>query len=120
MALYDRRGSERRTVAPSSTAGLGAFIAEERREKSDRRRHPRRRTDMRTIAHYAHAIEAGETRLEVIVDGADGMRLVAMFQCGCVAIEPIGAGATSLRTEPCSAHAPVPVSVDRRRGPRHT
>lgn len=116
MTPFDRRASDRRSTPAPSTAALGAFLAQERREPDDRRRTPRRRADMHTIAHFAHAIKAGETRLEVIVDGgADGMRLVAMFQCGCVAIEPVGAGTRELRTEPCPAHSLPPIARERRR-----
>ena len=115
MTSFDRRASERRSTAAPATAALGAFLAQERRESDDRRRTPRRRADLRTIAHFAYSIGAGETRLEVIVDGADGMRLVAMFQCGCVAIEPIGVGPRTLRTEPCPAHFPPTVARERRR-----
>ena len=93
-------------------------MADERRERRDRREYPRRRNDMRTIAHYARRIGAGHTRLEVIVDGTEGLRLVAMFQCGCVAVEPVGSGPASVRTETCTEHAAPVVHVDRRRGNR--
>jgi len=73
---------------------------------------------MRTIAHYARRIGAGHTRLEVIVDGTDGLRLVAMFQCGCIAIEPVGTGPATVRTETCAEHTDPVVTVDRRRGSR--
>lgn len=79
---------------------------------------PRRRSDLRTIAHYARRIGAGHTRLEVIVDGTDGLRLVAMFKCGCTAVEPVGAGAATVRTDACAEHADPHVDVDRRRGER--
>jgi hypothetical protein len=118
MISSDRRATERRGIAPSNTISLGAVLADERREKRDRRDMPRRRTDLRTIAHYARRIEAGHTLLEVIVDGTDGLRLVAMFQCGCVAVEPVGAGPISVRAEPCTEHAEPPVTLDRRRGKR--
>jgi hypothetical protein len=118
MISSDRRATERRGIAQSSTISLGAVLAEERRDKRDRRNMPRRRTDLQTIAHYARRIEAGHTRLEVIVDGTDGLRLVAMFQCGCVAVEPVGAGPISVRTEPCTDHADPAVTLDRRRGKR--
>jgi len=115
MISYDRRTSDRRTIAPS-TVSLGAALVEERRERRDRRELPRRRADIRTIAHYARRIGAGHTRLEVIVDGTDGLRLVAMFQCGCVAVEPVGAGpAPGVRTETCADHADPEVVVERRR-----
>jgi hypothetical protein len=117
MTTFDRRASERRGLLPSA-ASLGAVLAQERRDRSDRRTQPRRRADLRTIAHYARRIEADKTRLEVIVDGTEGLRLVAMFQCGCVAYEPVGAGPTGVSAEPCSGHAPPPVIIDRRRGSR--
>ena len=103
---------------PSSAVSLGAALTEERRARSERRSQPRRRSDLRTIAHVARRIAAGHTRLEVIVDGNEGLRLVAMFQCGCVAVEPVGAGPTVVRTEPCAEHAEHAVTVDRRRGSR--
>lgn len=118
MYSTDRRTSERRGISPSTTISLGAALADERREPRDRREYPRRRTDVRTIAHYARRIGAGRTRLEVIVDGTDGLRLVAMFDCGCVGIEPIGAGPVTVRTETCGDHADPIVTVDRRRGSR--
>ena len=118
MISSDRRATERRGVAPFTTISLGAVLADERRERRDRREMPRRQSDLPTIAHYARRIEAGHTRLEVIVDGTDGMRLVAMFQCGCVAVEPVGAGPISVRTEPCTEHGEPPVTLDRRRGRR--
>jgi hypothetical protein len=118
MNPSDRRASERRGIAPSTTISLGAVLAEERRERRDRREAPRRRADLRTIAHYARRIEAGHTRLEVIVDGTEGLRLVAMFGCGCVAVEPVGAGPVSVRAEPCTEHAEPPVTLDRRHSSR--
>jgi hypothetical protein len=118
MISSDRRARERRGIAPSNTISLGAVLADERRERRDRRELPRRRSDLRTIAHYARRIEAGHTRLEVIVDGTDGLRLVAMFQCGCVAVEPVGAGPVDVRVEACIEHAEPPVTLDRRRGTR--
>jgi hypothetical protein len=115
MISFDRRGSERRGIAPSITISLGAALADERRERRERREQPRRLSDLRTIADVARYIGAGQTRLEVIVDGNEGMRLVAMFQCGCVAVEPIGAGPASVRTEPCVEHGATEVTIDRRR-----
>lgn len=117
MLSYDRRSSDRRGIA-QSTVSLAAALAEERRERRDRRELPRRRADIRTIAHYARRIGAGHTRLEVIVDGTEGLRLVAMFGCGCVAVEPVGAGPATVRTETCVDHADPVVTVDRRRGGR--
>lgn len=118
MISFDRRSTERRGVSPSTTISLGAALADERRERRDRRENPRRRSDLRTIAHYARRIGAGHTRLEVIVDGTEGLRLVAMFQCGCTAVEPVGAGPASVRTEACAEHAEPVVAQERRRGSR--
>jgi hypothetical protein len=118
MTTFDRRASERRGLVPSSAINLGAALAEERRDRSDRRAQPRRSSDLHTIAHYARRIQAEKTRLEVIVDGTDGLRLVAMFQCGCVAFEPVGAGCAAVTAEPCIDHAPPAVTIDRRRGNR--
>lgn len=118
MISSDRRATERRGILPSTTINLGAVLADERRARNDRREAPRRVADIRTIAHFARHIGAGHTRLEVIVDGTDGLRLVAMFQCGCVAQEPVGAGPGTVRTEPCTEHTEPPVTLDRRRGNR--
>ena len=118
MISFERRASERRGITPSTSASLGAVLADERRDRRDRRELPRRRNDLQTIAHYARRIGAGHTRLEVIVDGTDGLRLVAMFKCGCSAVEPVGAGAATVRTDSCAAHANPPVALDRRRGSR--
>jgi hypothetical protein len=41
-----------------------------------------------------------------------------MFQCGCIAIEPVGVGPVTVRGEPCTDHAEPAVMVDRRRGRR--
>ena len=118
MISSDRRASERRGLAPSTTISLGAVLADERRARRDRRERARRVADIRTIAHYARRIGAGTTRLEVIVDGTEGLRLVAMLPCGCIAIEPVGAGPAGVRTEPCAEHAEAVVALDRRRGNR--
>lgn len=118
MTTFDRRSTERRAAALAGAISLGAALPVERRARRDRREQPRRSADLRTIAHFARHIRAGQTRLEVIVDGNDGLRLVAMFQCGCVGSEPIGAGSTSLRVEPCPSHASPPVTLERRRGSR--
>ncbi len=118
MTTFDRRATERRGLVPSTTINLGAALTEERRDRSERRAQPRRRSDIQTIAHYARRIEAEKTRLEVIVDGTDGLRLVAMFQCGCVAFEPVGAGSVGVSSEPCAHHAPPIILKDRRRGSR--
>ena len=115
MLTFDRRASDRRGISPSTTISLGAVLADERREASDRRRSLRRRNDVRTIAHFARRIDAGQTRLEVIVDSVEGLRLVAMFTCGCSAIEPVGAGEAPLRTVPCAQHAAPRIEHDRRR-----
>ena len=118
MTTSDRRASERRGLVPSTAINLGAALTEERRDRRDRREQPRRRTDLRTIAHYARRIEADKTRLEVIVDGTDDLRLVATFQCGCIAFEPVGAGPVGISSEPCAQHAPPIILTDRRRGSR--
>jgi hypothetical protein len=115
MISSDRRATERRGIAPSTSIGLGAVLADERRARRDRRDAPRRLSDVLTIAHYACRIGAGHTRLEVIVDGTDGLRLVAMFKCGCTAVEPVGAGSSIVRVEPCTDHTEPAVIPDRRR-----
>jgi len=107
----NRRGS-----AASTPVALGAALTIDRRAAADRRRNPRRRSDIWSIAQFAQRIAAGETRLEVIVDGTDGLRLVAVFACGCSATEPVGAGKPSVRLEVCTAHAEPPVARERRRG----
>ena len=61
MHSSDRRSSERRGISSSPAISLGAALADERREPRDRREHPRRRADMRTIAHYARRIGAART-----------------------------------------------------------
>jgi hypothetical protein len=103
---------------PSTALNLGAALTAERRDRNDRRDQPRRRSDLRTIAHYARRIEAEKTRLEVIVDGTEGLRLVAMFQCGCVAFEPVGSGNAGVSAEPCAEHSAPIILTDRRRGNR--
>lgn len=115
MTSSDRRASDRRGSASSNAVGLGTVLAEERHDRRDRREEPRRRADLSSIAHVARGINAGKTRLEIIVDGNAGMRLVAVFACGCSASEPIGNGDSSVRTEPCAAHVAPSVAIDRRR-----
>jgi hypothetical protein len=114
MTSSDRRASDRRGLAPSTTISLGAVLADERRGRRDRREQPRRRADLSSIAQVARRITAGQTRLEVIVDGTDGMRLEAMFACGCTASEPIGAGESLVRTTTCGEHLTPVVPIDRR------
>jgi hypothetical protein len=114
MISSDRRAADRRGRTPVSSISLGAVLAVERRARPDRREQPRRQADLRNIAQLARRINAGQTRLEVIVDGTEGMRLVAMFACGCRATEPIGAGTASVRAEWCGAHAAPAVTIDRR------
>jgi hypothetical protein len=104
----------RRNAAFATNAVLGNAMTIDRRANPERRQMARRRTDIRTIAQYARTIGAGETRLEVIVDGAEGMRLVAMFDCGCSATEPVGNGKPVVRTDPCSTHREPRVPRDRR------
>jgi hypothetical protein len=118
MISSDRRATERRGIAPSISISLGAVLADERRARSDRRDAPRRLSDVLTIAHYASRIGAGHARLEVIVDGTDGLRLVAMFKCGCTAVEPVGSGSSTVRVEPCTDHTEPVVAPDRRRNNR--
>jgi hypothetical protein len=116
MLANDRRSTDRRGSSHSANVALGTALTVDRRAASDRRRTPRRRADLVSIAQVAQRIAAGETRLEVIVDGTEGLRLVAVFACGCSAIEPVGAGKPSVRLEPCSAHGEPPVKRERRRG----
>ena len=116
MPAHDRRSEPRRGSSTASAVGLGSALATDRRASVDRRRVPRRRADLQSIAHFAQAVSAGETRLEVIVDGTDGLRLVALFACGCSAIEPVGAGMPSVRIEACPAHVEPVVARERRRG----
>lgn len=94
---------------------LGAVLAVERRERRDRREQPRRQSDFSSIAHVARRIDAGHTKLEVMIDAADGMRLVAEFACGCSASEPIGDGTSAVRIASCAQHAVTPPGADRRR-----
>jgi len=115
MISFDRRASDRRGVASFTTISLGAVLADERRDARDRRCEPRRRADLGSIAQIARRIDAGQTRLEVIVDGNEGMRLVAMFACGCSATEPIGEGRATVQTETCAEHAAPTVTNERRR-----
>ena len=115
MISSDRRASERRGAPPSTTISLGAVLALERRARPDRREQPRRRSELVTIAQLARRVNSGQTRLEVIVDGTEGMRLVAMFACGCGVVEPIGAGTASVRAEWCGAHAAPALTIERRR-----
>jgi hypothetical protein len=117
MVPIDRRLTHRRGGASTSAVALGSALTDERRESRDRRQVPRRRADMTTIAHFARSIDAGESRLDVVVDGREGVRMVAMFACGCMAIEPIGAGRPSLRVEPCAHHAEPVVAYERRSRP---
>jgi hypothetical protein len=105
----------RRTGSLSADVAVATALADERRRRSDRRQHPRRRADMRSIAHFARVIGAGETRLEVIVDGLEGLRLVALFGCGCLATEPIGDGKARVTIEPCPAHLVPALVIERRR-----
>jgi hypothetical protein len=109
----DRRSSDRR--GSRSTVSLGAVLEEERRARRDRRDQPRRRSDLRTIAHYARYIGAPQTHCDVVVDASEGMRLMAQFPCDCVAIEPVGTGPAAVRAAPCRDHAEPAVKVDRRR-----
>jgi hypothetical protein len=118
MISFDRRASDRRGITPSTSSSLAAVLSEERRARPDRREVPRRRTDLRSISHYARRIGAGHTRLEVIVDGTDGLRLVAMFKCGCSAVEAVGTGAAAVRVDACTEHADPDVTIDRRSGHR--
>lgn len=118
MISFDRRASDRRGYTPAATISLGAALADERRARRDRRELPRRASELRTIAHYSHRINARHSRLEVVVDGSESMRLVAMFACNCVAVEPVGTGATNVRITTCTDHRPPYVAFDRRSGKR--
>lgn len=118
MATERRMAPDRRGLAAATVIALGAALGSERRDRSDRRQRPRRRADVRTIADFAHGINAGETRLEVIVDGTEGLRLVGMFECGCIAVEPVGNGAAHVKLETCAAHREPAVDIERRRGSR--
>jgi hypothetical protein len=115
MIANDRRTSHRRGPAFSSSGALGNALTMDRRGTSDRRRQPRRRSDLQTIDQYARAIAAGETHRDVILDGAHGLRLVADFGCGCSASEPVGAGKPSVCIEACATHTEPRVARDRRR-----
>jgi len=115
MRANDRRTEDRRGGAATGGSGAGSGITLDRRAANDRRKAPRRRADLRTIAELAERIDAGRTRLEVIVDGTEGLRLVAVFACGCSAVEPVGAGKTTLRVEACATHAEPPIARERRR-----
>jgi hypothetical protein len=115
MTSFDRRASDRRGIASSSSISLGAVLADERREQRDRRAQPRRLSDAATIAHVARRIGAGQTHIDVIVDGVDGMRLCATFACGCSATEAIGAGPGTVHIDSCREHLEPPVEIERRR-----
>jgi len=115
MTANDRRTTHRRGATFSSNGALGNALTMDRRGTSDRRRQPRRRSDLQTIEQYARAIGAGEPRRDVILDGAQGLRVVADFGCGCTASEPVGAGKPSVCIEACAAHIEPRVARDRRR-----
>jgi hypothetical protein len=116
MLANDRRSTHRRSSGASTASALGTALTIDRRGSNDRRRTPRRRADIWSIAQFAQRIAAGETRLEVIVDGTEGLRLVAVFACGCSATEPVGGGKPSVRIEACAAHTEPVVPHERRRG----
>jgi hypothetical protein len=69
---------------------------------------------MYTADQYAAAVCSTETRLDVIVDGGDALRLVAMFSCGCIATEPIGTGTPAVCVDACREHAEPAITHDRR------
>jgi hypothetical protein len=117
MIAKDRRLSQRRANAYATSFSPSYALTMDRRSYTERRQTARRRTDMRTIAQYADIIGAGDSRLEVIVDGSEGLRLVAMFSCGCSAVEPIGTGKPSVRIEPCGPHFEPRPPRERRRKP---
>jgi hypothetical protein len=116
MSELDRRTTHRRgaVFSPNVTPGHAATM--DRRANSDRRRAPRRRSDLQTIAQYAQRVAGEEMLLDVVFDGVDGLQLIAAFDCGCVAVEPVGNGKRNVRIEPCGEHVESPVAVDRRRG----
>jgi hypothetical protein len=116
MPAPDRRTTHRRGTAFSKNVAPGTAMTMDRRAVSDRRRAPRRRSDLQTIAQYAARVAGEEMLLDVVFDGVDGLQLIAAFDCGCVAIEPVGNGKRSVRIEPCDEHLEPPVAVDRRRG----
>jgi hypothetical protein len=115
MTANDRRTSHRRGAAFSDKGALGNARTMDRRGIADRRRQPRRRADMQTIEQYARAIAAGDTHREMMRDGAQGLRLVADFGCGCSANEPVGAGKPSVCITACASHIEPRVARDRRR-----
>jgi hypothetical protein len=112
----DRRTTHRRGAVFSTNASPGNAMTMDRRANADRRRAPRRRSDLQTIAQYAQRVAGEEMLLDVVFDGVDGLQLIAAFDCGCVGIEPVGNGKRFVRVEPCGEHVESPVAVDRRRG----
>jgi hypothetical protein len=115
MTSTDRRAAARRTAVTTATVSAASVIAAERRERRDRREQPRRRNELRSIAHVSQRIRSPHPRLDVNVSAVAGIRITAIFPCGCIASEPVGDGTATVNCAWCAVHAPPTFFTERRR-----
>jgi hypothetical protein len=112
----NRRTSDRRRE-PELAVGvaLGLVLNEDPRA-TDRRQHSRRRGDARTVDETLANVP--DAIVKTFIVGGMLERKSAVFNCGCVAVDPT-APTASLQLLQCPTHAALQAKLRRRRTDRH-
>jgi hypothetical protein len=115
--LVDRRNVSRRNEpTPAVGAALGLVLSSDQRS-IDRRHQLRRRSDPHSIAEMLSAVEA-ESLVKTFAVGGSRARKSALFECGCVVVDPVAADA-QLQVLECPTHASLQGKLRRRQTDRH-
>ncbi len=116
--VMNRRARDRRNE-PDQAVGvaLGLVIIESTEQRaSDRRQRNRRRGDARSVAETLESMADGATVMTFTLGARE--RRSAVFDCGCVAVDPsVARGAVQLLE--CPTHAALQAKLRRRQTDRH-
>jgi hypothetical protein len=110
--IFDRRND----LTPAVGAALGLVLLTDQRA-NERRRRLRRRGDANSVAHLLAAARDLDG-VEAFSLGGSRQRKSALFNCGCVVVDPVS-GAGQLQLLECPTHAALAAKLRRRRTDRH-
>jgi hypothetical protein len=111
----DRRSLNRRELPePAVAAALGLVLSPDQRS-DDRRRQLRRRGDANSVNDMVSAHDASLVKTFTLAGSRT--RKSALYDCGCVVVDPIAATG-SLQVLECPAHAALQAKLRRRRTDR--
>ena len=114
--FVDRRsGSRRNDPGPAVSAALGLVLLPDQRG-DDRRNQFRRRGDATSVTEMLDTVQDASI-VKTFALGATRERKSALYECGCVIVDPAGGG--QLQVLECPTHAALQAKLRRRQTDRH-